>query len=189
MQKKSTDFFVYPPNLHILDLASMVAMYRSRGEPRMAPSGEYFTCCKTRKLEKEAKFWFGLYYSQAAWNQLLTRDSAGYPLTEIEFNLLGMAIYPPDENNHRSHIEYQAGFIPQLSFLIVNDLRQFGFLQEFDHGMLAITDNGRKALEGFARRVYEKKFSAEMLPVYRSDPSRTPVEPSVRKEDTQTRLF
>ncbi|MDG5766927.1 hypothetical protein QA596_05570 [Balneolales bacterium ANBcel1] len=189
MQKKSDDFFMYPPNLQMLDLASLVGMYRSRGEPQKASSGEYFACALSRKLVKEAKFWFGLHYSQSAWDKLLTKDSAGYPLTEVEFNILGMAVYPPDDNNHRSHIESQTGFIPQLSFLIVNDLRQFGFLQEYDSGMLAITNNGQKALQGFARRMFDRKFAPEMLPIYRGQHARPRIEQAEKRDTTQTRLF
>ncbi len=189
MQKKSTDFFVYPSNLNTLDLASMVGMYRSRGEPRKAPTGEYFGCAKTGKLVKEAKYWFGRYYSQTAWNKLLTKDSSGYPLTMVEFNLMGMTIYPPDNNNHRSYIESLAGFIPQLTFLIVNDLRQFGFIQEFDGGMVAITDNGRRAVDGFANRVFDKKFSLEMLSAYRGEFARPKIAEAEKKDPLQTRLF
>ncbi len=189
MQRKSTDFFMYPPNMHVLDLASMVGMYRARGEPRRAASGEYYTCAKTKKLEKEARFWFGLYYSQQSWDQLLTKDSSGYPMTETEFNILGMAIHPPDDNRHRSHIESQMGIMPQLAFLIVNDLIQFGFLQIYDNGMLGITDSGRKALEGFARRLYEKKFTPEMLSVYRGEWIRPKMKDAEKQSTFQTRLF
>ncbi|MGM0738731.1 MAG: hypothetical protein ACQETM_06180 [Bacteroidota bacterium] len=189
MQKKSTDFFVYPPNLHVLDLASIVGMYRSRGEPRRAPTGEYFACTRSKKLVKEAKFWFGLYYSQPAWDQMLTRDSAGYPLTEVEFSVLGMTIYPPEDNSHRSNIEAHSGIIPQLSFLIVNDLRQFGFLQEYDNGMLGITGNGQRALEGFAKKAYDRKFAPEMLTVYRGEHARPKIEDAEKKDTVQTRLF
>ncbi len=189
MQKKSTDFFVYPPNLRVLDLASIVGMYRSRGEPRRAGSGEYFACARSKKLVKEAKFWFGLYYSQSSWDQLLTKDSSGYPMTEVEFGILGMTIYPPEDNSHRSNIESHAGIIPQLSFLIVNDLRQFGFIQEYDSGMLGITNNGQKALEGFSRRAYDRKFAPEMLDIYRGGHARPKIEEAQKKELQQTRLF
>lgn len=189
MQKKSSDFFVYPPNLQVLDLASIVGMYRARGEPRRAQSGEYFACARTRKLVKEAKFWFGLYYSQPAWDQLLTKDSSGYPMTEVEFAILGMTIYPPDGNSHRSNIEAHAGVIAQLSFLIVNDLRQFGFVQEYDNGMLGITSNGQRALEGFAKRAYDRKFTPEMLVVYSGERARPKIEEAEKKDLLQTRLF
>ncbi len=189
MQKKSTDFFVYPPNLQVLDLASIVGMYRARGEPRRAQTGEYFACTRSKKLVKEAKFWFGLYYSQPAWDQMLTKDSSGYPMTEVEFAILGMCVYPPEDNSHRSNIEAHAGIIPQLSFLIVNDLRQFGFIQEYDSGMLGITSNGQLALEGFAKRAFEKKFSPEMLSVYKGEHARPKMEEAEKKDLLQTRLF
>lgn len=189
MQIKSTDFFVYPPNLKVLDLASIVGMYRTRGEPRRAPSGEYFACARSRKLVREAKYWFGLYYSQPAWDQMLTKDSSGYPITDVEFAILGMTIYPPDDNSHRSNIEAHAGTIPQMSFLIVNDLRQFGFIQDYDNGMLGITSNGHRALEGFARRAYDRKFTHEMLTVYRGSYARPRIEEAEKKDMYQTRLF
>ncbi len=189
MQIKSTDFFVYPPNLKVLDLASIVGMYRTRGEPRRAPTGEYFACARTKKLVKEAKFWFGLYYSQPAWDQLLTKDSSGYPMTDVEFAILGMTIYPPEDNCHRSNIEAHAGTIPQMSFLIVNDLRQFGFIQEYDNGMLGITSNGQRALEGFARRAYDRKFTPEMLTIYRGGHARPRIEEAEKRDLHQTRLF
>ena len=189
MQKKSNDFFSYPPNLQMLDLASMVGMYRMRGEPRRAPSGEYFACCRSRKLIKEAKYWFGLFYSQSAWDQLLTKDSGGYPLTQIEFSVMGFCVYPPEENNHRSAIESHTGFIPQLTFLIVNDLKQFGFIQEYDNGLLAITNTGQKALEGFAKRVYEARFSADMLALDHREYARPGLEQAKKKDPVQTRLF
>lgn len=189
MQRKSFDFFVYPPNLHVLDLASIVAMYRDRGEPRRAKTGEYFACAQSKKLVKEAKYWFGLYYSQVSWNQLLTKNSSGYPLTEIEFHIMGMAVCPPNDSNHRSHIEANSGIMTQLSFLIVNDLRQFGFIQEYDNGFLAITNNGLKALEGFAQRAYGKKFVAEMLPVYQSEEEKLKIREAEKREAAQTRLF
>ncbi|MDI6402039.1 hypothetical protein QLX67_08540 [Balneolaceae bacterium ANBcel3] len=189
MHKKSGGFFVYPPNLKMLDLASMVSLYRSRGEPRRAPSGEYFGCVATKKLVKEAKFWFGLYYSQPAWDKALTKDSLGYPLTEVEFNILGMTLYPPDDNNHRSQIEAHSGFIPQLAFLMVNDLKQFGFLQEQDNGLLSLTDNGNKALFGFSKSVFERKFTPELLNVYKGGQPLPQIEQADKKDSVQTRLF
>jgi hypothetical protein len=173
----------------VLDLAAIVGMYRTRGEPRRAPTGEYFACARTKKLVKEAKFWFGLYYSQPAWDQLLTKDSSGYPMTDVEFAILGMTIYPPEDNSHRSNIEAHAGTIPQMSFLIVNDLRQFGFIQEYDNGMLGITSNGQRALEGFARRAYDRKFTPEMLSVYRGGHARPRIEEAEKRDLHQTRLF
>lgn len=189
MQKKSQDFFVYPPNIHVLDLASMVSMYRSRGEPRRAPSGEYYACAKTKKLVKEAKTWFGLYYSQSAWDQLLTKHSSGYPMTEVEFTILGLTVCPPEDKNHRSFIESNAGIVPQLAFLIVNDLRQFGFLQEFENGMLGITNNGQLALDGFSKRVYDRKFSPDMLTEHGAEQLRPRIEVAEKKDHMQTRLF
>ena len=165
MQKKTDFFFRYPPNLQELDLATMVSMYRDRGEPRKAAPGRYLACTITHKLLKEAKWWFGLYYSQAAWDELLTKGSEGYPLTEAELNLLGLVL-ASEEPPHREYVEKNIGTLPKLAYLIVNDIKQFGFLQEDEHGYLRITPRGERALQGISRRIYQKRFTPEMLVVY-----------------------
>lgn len=166
MLKKSDFIFKYPPNLQELDLATMVSMYRDRGEPRKAAPGKYLACAVSHRLLKEAKWWFGLYYSQAAWDSLLTKGSEGYPLTEAELNLLGL-VHATEEPPHREYVEKSIGVLPKLAYLIVNDIKQFGFLQEDEHGYLMITPRGERALQGISRRLYEKRFSPEMLVVYR----------------------
>lgn len=170
MQKKSDFYFKYPPNLQELDLATMVSMYRARGEPRKAAPGKYLACTITHKLLKDAKWWFGLYYCQAAWDKLLTKSSEGYPLTEAELNVLGLITASESEPPHREHVEKNIGVIPKLAYLIVNDVKQFGFIQEDDQGFLRITPRGDRALQGIARRIYEKRFTPEMLVAYNEDP-------------------
>ncbi len=59
MEKKSDLYFSYPPNLHTLDLATLVSMYRERGLPKKAKPGEYFGCALTQKIVKDGKWWFG----------------------------------------------------------------------------------------------------------------------------------
>ena len=165
MQKKSDYIFKYPPNLQELDLATMVSMYRDRGEPRKAAPGKDLACTTTHKLLKEAKWWFGLYYSQAAWDDLLTKGSEGYPLTEAEMNVFGL-ILASEEPPHREYVEKHIGVLPKLAYLIVNDLKQFGFILEDEHGFLRITPRGERALQGITRRLYEKRFTPEMLVAY-----------------------
>ncbi|PKD43488.1 hypothetical protein [Rhodohalobacter barkolensis] len=170
MQKISDFIFSYPPNLQELDLATMVSMYRDRGEPRRAAPGKYLACAITKKLLKEAKWWFGLYYSQTAWDELLTKGSEGYPLTESELNLLGLIVVS-EEPPHREYVEKNIGILPKLAYLIVNDIKQFGFIQEDEHGFLRIAPRGEQALQGIARRIYGKRFMPEMLHAYHQDPS------------------
>ncbi|MEX1268432.1 MAG: hypothetical protein WEA56_05465 [Balneolaceae bacterium] len=170
MEKKSDFIFKYPPNIQELDLASMVSMYRARGEPRKAAAGKYLACAATHKLLKDGKWWFGLYYSQTAWDQLLTKSSEGYPLTEAELNVLGL-ILASDEPPHREYVEKNAGVMSKLAYLIVSDIKQFGFIQEDDQGFLNITSSGERALQGIARRLYGKRFTPEMLFAYHSDGS------------------
>lgn len=188
MQKRSNFHFRYPPNIHVLDLATMVNMYRSRGEPRKAAPGEYIACSITQELLKDAKWWFGQYYSQETWDELLTKGSEGFPLTDIELNVLGHVFAAEEEVQHREIIEKSAGITEKLAYLIVNDLRVFGFLSEDESGFLRITPRGEKALHGIARRIYEKRFMPEMLndaPIV--DEPR--IEEAQKKDKEQTSLF
>jgi len=163
MIKRSEHYFRYPSNLSMLDLATLVSMYRSRGEPVKAPAGEYFACSHSFRLVREAKSWFGLYYTQSAWDQLLTRDSGGYPLTEAELNALGLAAHQDEHPNTREFIERNIGVMSQLGYMIVNDLKTFGYLVEDEEHHLSLTDTGEEALQGLARRIYDRKFIPEML--------------------------
>lgn len=188
MQKRTEFHFKYPPNIHELDLATMVNMYRSRGEPRKAPAGEYIACSISQELLREAKWWFGLYYSQEVWDELLTKGSEGFPLTDIELNVLGVVYMSEEDVPHREFVEKNAGVTEKLAYLIVNDLRTFGFLSEDDSGFLRITPRGEKALHGIARRIYEKRFLPEMIsdePV-REEPR---IEQAQKKDKEQTSLF
>ncbi|WP_103664103.1 hypothetical protein [Gracilimonas amylolytica] len=188
MQKRSDFYFRYPPNIHELDLATMVNMYRSRGEPRKAQPGQPFACASTGHLLREAKWWFGLYYSQGTWDEMLTKGSEGFPLTDVELNVLGTVYISEDEPPHREYVEKSAGVTEKLAYLIVNDLRSFGFLDEDDSGFLRITPRGEKALHGIARRIYEKRFMPEMLKTF--TPTDEPQIEQAQKEDKeQTSLF
>jgi hypothetical protein len=180
---KTQAFFEYPGNLKTLDLATMVQLYRMRGEPYETKSGEIIACALTKKLLKSSKNWFGLHYSQKAWDTLLTTNSGGFPLTKVELNILGLVHSPPVEPMGRSFVENNCDVLPQLAFLIINDLKQFGFLQEDDNELI-ITPSGTKALDGIARRVFERKFLPEMLSYYKEQPGGHS-EPS----DKQIRLF
>ncbi len=188
MQKRSSFHFTYPPNIHELDLATMVNMFRSRGEPRKAPPGEYLACAISQDLLKEGKWWFGLYYSQKTWDELLTKGAEGFPLTEAELNVLGRVYLNDQEPAHREVIEKSSGVTEKLSYLIVNDLRSFGFLHEDDSGFLSITPRGERALNGIARRIYEKRFMPEMLNDYevKEDPT---IERAKKKDQEQRSLF
>ncbi|MDZ7716318.1 MAG: hypothetical protein U5J95_08920 [Balneolaceae bacterium] len=188
MEKKSDKYFAYPPNLHQLDLATLVSMYRERGIPKKARPGEYFACAYTKKLIKEGKWWFGQYYSQQAWDELLTKSCEGYPLTEVEMNVLGMALSADEEAPHRDYIEQNSGAIPKLAYMIVNDLKEFGFISINDQERLMITPRGEKALQGLARRIYDKKFSPKMISADQTS-SQPTIERAKKKEDDQPSLF
>jgi len=93
-----------------------------------------------------------------------------------------------DESPHREIIEKSAGVTEKLAYLIVNDLRSFGFILEDDGGFLTITPRGEKALHGIARRIYEKRFMPEMLNNYeiKDDPT---IERAQKKDQEQRSLF
>jgi len=194
MEKKSEFIFSYPPNLQELDLATMVSMYRERGDVSKAKPGRYVACSVHKTLHREAKSWFGLWYCQKAWDALLTEASGGYPLTEAELNVLGLIYNNPDEPPHREFVEKNTGTIPKLAYLIVNDMKQFGFLKEDEGGFLSITPSGERALQGIARRLYNKKFSPEMLTSYtesegEATTDKTDSRKPRKRDQDQTSLF
>lgn len=162
MAATKSPVLVYPPNLHELDLASMVSLYRSRGEPRRAAPGKFLGCSLTGELIREGKWWFGLYYSQSAWDRLLTKNSGGYPMTHTEFLAMGK-IKIAAEPCYREFLEAQVGVSPKLAYLIINDLKQFGFIQEDIHGVLFLSPDGEKALDGISRRLFGKRFVPEFI--------------------------
>lgn len=188
MVKKKQPYFTYPPNLNILDLATLVSMYRSRGEPTKAAAGNFLACSQSKKLLREAKSWFGLYYSQTAWDDLLTKNSEGYPLTEVEMNILGMAYYPPETGALRSFVEKNSGTLPQLAFLIVNDLKQFGFIIETATEIIELTKPGLLALEGIANRIHGTRFTPDFLP-YIANVDQPTIPKAEKQDKTQINLF
>lgn len=188
MEKKSDFHFEYPPNLQELDLATLVSMYRDRGMPKKAKPGEYLACSMTGELIKEGKWWFGLYYSQKTWDKLLTRGSEGYPLTGVELNALGLVLDAGERTVHREFIEDHCGVVSKLAYMIVNDLKEFGFLASEQERIL-ITPRGEKALQGIARRIYDRKFTSEMLLLYQGQGPKPTIERARKKEDDQRSLF
>lgn len=195
MEKKSDHIFSYPPNLQELDLATLVNLYRERGEVLKARAGQYVACVITKKLLREAKSWFGLFYSQKAWDSLLTKNSGGYPLTEAEMNALGLIYSNRKEPQHREFVEKNIGTLPKLAYLIINDIKQFGFIKEDENGFLTIAPTGEKALQGIVKRMYGKPFTEEMLISYREahkvEPASKEQKPrsARRKDQDQTSLF
>lgn len=162
MARESAPILSYPPNLHDLDLATMVSMYRSRGEPRKALAGRYLACSLSRELIREGKWWFGLYYSQSSWDRLLTKNGRGYPMTRTEFLAMGK-IRVAQEPCYREFLEAQLGVSPKLSYLILNDLKLFGFICEDAQSALELTPDGERALDGISRRLFEKRFAPEFI--------------------------
>lgn len=189
MKKTLLHFFQYPPNLHEIDLATLVSMYRDRGIPKKAKPGEYFACAATGQLIKEGKWWFGQYYDQKAWDDTLTKGCEGYPLTEVELNILGMAFIADDEAPKRDHVEQHSGVISKLSYMIVNDLKEFGFLSIDEQKRLLITPRGEKALQGVAQRIYDKKFNSDMLRINQGDVIQPTMEQAKKEDNEQASLF
>lgn len=168
MRNTGQPTFAYPQNMAALDLAVWVPFYRNRGEPAKAPAGEYFTCAYTLEFVKTARHWFGLYISPKMWDKLLTKNAKGYPLTFHEFQLMGLTLFPLQSNTERSFIEQQIQGPSQLPFMITKDLIAFGFILQAEHNQLQLTTAGEKALDGFARHVYDQNFHPEMLPQHRN---------------------
>ncbi len=188
MEKKSHNYFSYPPNLHELDLATLVSMYRDRGIPKKAKPGEYFACTVTNKLIKEGKWWFGRYYSQKAWDDTLTKGCEGYPLTDVELNVLGL-VYSDNEAPRRNFVEQNFGAVSKLAYMIVNDLKEFGFLSIDDHDRLLITPRGEKALQGLAKQIFGKKFKPDMLKVNQGAIPNPKIDRAPKEDSEQANLF
>jgi hypothetical protein len=167
----------------------MVSMYRERGIPKEAKPGEYFACALTQRLIKKGKWWFGRYYGQKAWNKLLTSSCEGYPLTEVELNILGLVAAAEKEPTSRDFVEQYSTAMPKLAYMIVNDMKEYGFLSTDSHGRLMITPRGKKALQGIARRIYDKKFTADMLAKNRDEISHPTIERAPKKGSEQADLF
>jgi hypothetical protein len=189
MIKRTEQYFHYPPNLHQFDLATLVSLYRSRGEPVRAPAGELYGCPITYRLVKEAKRWFGITYSQQAWDQLLTKGSHGYPLTDVELNVLGLATHIEGLPHSRDFIEKNSGAPSQLVFMILNDLKTFGLLEEDESGAVRITALGEDALHGISRRIYDKKFFPEMLHIVQKRLENPTIEVAPKKDGPQIDMF
>lgn len=187
--EKSDLSFRYPTNLNILDLASLVGMYRNRGMPVKADPGSHFCCAQTHRLVKEAKNWFNLQYCQAGWDNLLTPNCKGYPLTNVEFNILGVVHSMPKSEVNREVLESSCGVVSQLAYIIINDLRGFNFIEEDEFGHFELTFDGEKALQGFAKRVYEKRFSPDMLIIQRNVLVAPKIEKAKKSNDDQISLF
>jgi hypothetical protein len=187
--EKSDLCFRYPTNLNILDLASLVGMYRNRGMPVKADPGSHFCCAQTHRLVKEAKNWFNLQYCQAGWDNLLTPNCKGYPLTNVEFNILGVVHSMPKSEVNREVLESSCGVVSQLAYIIINDLRGFNFIEEDEFGHFERTFDGEKALQGFAKRVYEKRFSPDMLIIQRNVLVAPKIEKAKKSNDDQISLF
>jgi hypothetical protein len=189
MEESTTNYFSYPPNLHELDLATLVSMYRDRGIPKKAKPGEYFACAQTQRLIKEGKWWFGQYYSQQAWDETLTKGCEGYPLTEVEMNVLGLVYAADDEAPRRDYVEQNCGAVSKLAYMIVNDLKEFGFLSMDDQNRLLITPRGEKALQGIAKQVHGKKFKPDMLRVNKGEVTNPQIERAPKEDSEQANLF
>src|SRR5690625_5199808 len=189
MEKTAQHCFRYPGNLHEIDLATLVSMYRDRGMPKKSKPGEYFACAATGNLIKEGKWWFGQHYEQKAWDRTLTTGCEGYPLTEVEMNILGMALGSGGEAPRRDYVEQHAGVISKLSYMIVNDLKEFGFLSIDEHKRLLITPRGEKALHGIAQRIYGKKFHPDMLKVNQEVVAQPALERASKEDNEPASLF
>lgn len=173
----------------MLDLASLVTMYRNRGLPEKAAPGDYLACSLSFKLIREAKNWFGLYYSQSSWDALLTKDCQGYPLTEAEMNVLGIAAHLDSTPHTRDFAEKNCGVTPQLGYMIVNDLKTFGFIAEDESTQISLTHAGEEALQGIAKRIYDKKFVPDMLLVNRQRYMKPEITDAPKTRGPQIDLF
>lgn len=94
---------------------------------------------------------------------MLTTGCEGYPLTEVEFNVMGLVKAPPQPRISREFIEQNCGIVSQLGFLIFNDLRQFGFIDEPEDHIFELSHRGEIALDGLSRGLFDTGFKPDLL--------------------------
>ena len=73
--------------------------------------------------------------------------------------------------------------------MIVNDLKEFGFLSLDDHERLLITPRGEKALHGIAKQIYGKKFKPDMLKVEQGEITNPKIDRAPKEDSEQANLF
>lgn len=157
-------FFQYPVNMSQIELASLILMYRGRGEVIKASPSSFLCCALENRLIKQAKSWFGKVYSQEAWDRMLSPDALGYPLTPLELHILGYASQTQGNQTYtRDVVDRYLDLPPSFGYVLINDLISFGFLQANDNYLL-ITELGEKAMNGLSRRLYKKRYKQDMLP-------------------------
>ena len=66
-----------------------------------------------KKLLKEAKWWFGLFLLPKM-DELLTKGSEGYPLTNIDLNVLGNVYVSEEELPHREIVKKMQELLKNL---------------------------------------------------------------------------
>lgn len=157
-------YFNYPANIHQIELANLILIYRSRGEVVQASPSNYLCCAADDVLIKQGKTWFGKTFSQEAWDRMLTPYSNGYPLTPYEMHILG---YAANKNQGKAFSKQEVEACLKLSssfvYVLINDLVNFGFIELQDE-QLIINEIGEKALHGISRRIFKKRYREEMLP-------------------------
>jgi hypothetical protein len=157
-------FFNYPANIHQIELANLILIYRSRGEVVQASPSNYLCCAMDDVLIKQGKTWFGKTFSQDAWDKMITPYSSGYPLTPYEMHILGYAAFRHEGNAYtKQQVETCLKLSSSFVYVLINDLVNFGFI-ELQDDQLILTETGDKALHGISRRIFKKRYREEMLP-------------------------
>jgi hypothetical protein len=157
-------FFNYPANIHQIELANLILIYRSRGEVVQASPSNYLCCAADDILIKQGKTWFGKTFSQDAWDRMITPYSNGYPLTPYEMHILGYASFKHNgENFTKQEVESCLKLSSSFVYVLINDLVGFGFIELQDEKLI-INETGEKALQGISRRIFKKRYREEMLP-------------------------
>src|SRR5699024_7358563 len=104
-------------------------------------------------------------------------------------NILGLAYAAEDGAPKRGFAEQHAGVISKLSYMIVNDLKEFGFLSIDEQKRLLITPRGEKALQGIAQHIYGKKFHPDMLKINQEIVVQPAIERASKEDNEQASLF
>jgi ribosomal protein S19E (S16A) len=103
--------------------------------------------------------------------------------------VLGLVYSADEEAPSRDFVEQNCGAVSKLAYMIVNDLKEFGFLSLDDHDRLLITPRGEKALQGVAKKIYGKKFKPDMLKVNQGEIANPKMKQAPKEDSEQANLF
>ena len=134
MEKKSNHIFSYPPNLQELDLATLVNLYRERGEVLKALDGKLRGLRNHKKTAEGGQIVVWSFLQPGRLGLSPYKKLGRLSINGSRNERPGLVYSNRKEPPHREFVEKNIGTLPKLAYLIINDIKQFGFIKE-DEGV------------------------------------------------------